>query len=128
MKSRMLLAVVAVIVVVAAVGLGIYLMQYQPHPYSTPPVLYDYSFTVLNPQVTEVAGYKGFLNNVSQGSKLQVNITFTSITDQPLTIPLENLKVTYYNSNVDLHSWINDNGNYYFFNNKPLTILSVQIR
>ncbi|MGE5637723.1 MAG: hypothetical protein ACM3WQ_03355, partial [Chloroflexota bacterium] len=44
--------------------------------------------------------------------KLQVNITFTSIGDQSLTLPIENLKVTYYNSNVDLHKWINDNGNY----------------
>ncbi len=104
--------IVAVVVVVVAVGLGIFIKQNQVNPYSTPPVLYHSNFTVLNPQVTEVAGYNGFFNNVSQGLKLQVKITFTAIGDQALTLPMENLKVTYYSSNVDPHTWIDGNGNY----------------
>jgi hypothetical protein len=79
---------------------------------STPPMLYDHNFSVLNTGVAEVSGYNGFLDNVSQGLSLQVNITFTSKTSQQIVIPVENLKVTYYNSTVDLHRWINTNDNY----------------
>ena len=81
-------------------------------PASTPPTLYTYSFSVLNQQVTKVAGYSDFLNNVTQGLSLQENLTLTSTTDQSITIPIENLTVTYYNSIVNLNSWINDNGNH----------------
>jgi hypothetical protein len=99
---------IALLVVVVVVISALYSFT----PKSTPPMLYNYNLSVLNPQVTEVAGYNGFLNNVSQGLLLQVNITFTSITNQPITIPIENLTVTYYNSTVDLHRWADDNGNY----------------
>lgn len=112
MKSRILFVIVVVVIIATAVGLILFFKQNQVHPYSTPPELYYSTLTVLNPQVTEVAGYEGFFNNISQGLKLQVNIIFTSIGDQSLTLPIENLKVTYYNNNVDLHKWINDNGNY----------------
>jgi hypothetical protein len=80
-------------------------------PISNPLSLYDYNYSVLNPQVTEVSG-TGFLNNVSQGLSLEVNITFTSFTNQPITIPMENLIIYYYNSTVNLHNWINNNDSY----------------
>ena len=60
---------------------------------STPPMLYDHNFSVLNTGVAEVSGYNGFLDNVSQGLSLQVNITFTSKTSQQIVIPVENRKV-----------------------------------
>ncbi len=97
----------------------------------TPPLLYDDKISVINPQVTEVSGYIGFFNNVSQGLPLEVNVTFTSLTNLPIIIPIENLTVTYYNSTVDLHSWINNNINYsliqqqafnYFFSLNQLTL------
>jgi hypothetical protein len=77
-----------------------------------PVSIYNYGFSVLNPQVTEVSGYNGFYNNVSRGMSLEVKMTFNSITDQPITIPIENLSVSYYNSTVDLLRWINGNGSY----------------
>ena len=43
---------------------------------------------------------------------LKVNMTFNSLTDQPIIIPVENLSVSYYNSTGNLHSWINGNDNY----------------
>jgi hypothetical protein len=87
-----------------------------PSPYhgfvATPVSIYNCSFSVLNPQVTEVSGYNSFYNNVSQGMSLEVKMTFNSITDQPITIPIENLTISYYNNTVDLHRWINNDGSY----------------
>ncbi len=77
-----------------------------------PVSIYNYSFSVLNPEVAEVSGYNGFYNNVSQDTSLEVKMTFNSTTNQPITIPIENLTVSYYNSTVDLHRWINNNDNY----------------
>jgi hypothetical protein len=106
--NRKYIIPVAIMIVAVVIVLALYSLT----PKSTPPMLYNCNFSVLNPQVTEVAGYDGFLNNVSQGLLLQVNITFTSITNQPITIPIENVTVTYYNSTVNLHRWVDDNGNY----------------
>jgi hypothetical protein len=99
---------------------------------ATPVSVYNCSFSVLNPQVTEVSGLgNGFYNNVSQGTSLKVKMTFASRTDEPITIPVENLTVSYYNSTVDLHRWINNNANYssiqqqafdYSFNLNPVTV------
>jgi hypothetical protein len=98
---------------------------------ATPVSVYNYSFSVLNPQVTKVFGYSGFYDNVSQGMPLEVNMTFNSRTDQPITIPIENLSVSYYNSTVNLNRWLNNNGNYsniqqqafsYSFNPNSVTI------
>jgi hypothetical protein len=81
-------------------------------PVSTPPSLYTVNLSVLNPQVTEVSGYNNFYNNITQGSSLQVNMSLTSRTNQPATVPIKNLTISYYNSTVDLHKWINDERNY----------------
>jgi uncharacterized membrane protein len=103
---------IAILIVAVVVVLAYYSFTQKTTPASTPPGLYYCDFSVLNPQVTEVAGYNDFYNNVSQGLPLQVNITFTSTTNQSITILIENLTVTYYNSTVDLHRWIDNNGNY----------------
>lgn len=66
-----------------------------------PPWYVASNITVLNPGVTEVPGFAWFFNNVSQGLQLQVNITFSSETDQQINVPIENLTVTYYNSTVN---------------------------
>ena len=100
--NRKFLAVASLIVLVAAVALVVFLLQNQPLPHSSPPLLYDCTFSVLNPQVTEVAGYNGFFNNVSQGLQLQVNMTFTSLTNQPIMIPIENLSARYGYGNYSL--------------------------
>jgi uncharacterized membrane protein len=41
-------------------------------------------------------------------------MTFTSITNQPIMIPIENLSAHYINSTVDLQRWINGYDNYSF--------------
>jgi hypothetical protein len=110
--NRKYIIPIAVLIVAVVIVLAYYSFTPKFTPASTPPVGYDCNLSVLNPHVTKVAGYNSFFNNVSQGLPLQVNITFRSITNQPITIPIENLTVTYYNSTVDLHGWINDNGNY----------------
>jgi hypothetical protein len=128
MKRTVLAGIIILIVVVSALAIISSLNTKQassvgtPSPVSsstpnhgfeaTPVPVYNLSFSVLNPQVTEVSGYNGFYNNVSQGLSLQVNMTFTSRTDQPIIIPVENLSVSYYNSTVNLHSWINSDDDY----------------
>lgn len=72
---------------------------------------YECSFTALNPQNAQVPGYSGFYN-VSQGSRLQMNVTFTSVSNQLVTISIENLTVTYFTSTVNLHSVTSGEGNY----------------
>ena len=48
----------------------------------TPVSVYNCSFSVLNPQITEVPGLgNGFYNNVSKGMSLEVKMTFDSTTD-----------------------------------------------
>lgn len=116
-KTAIALLLIAIVVVASV---AVYLFEsskartgnVNPKFTPTPVPLYDYNCSVLNPQVTEVSGYNGFYNNVSQGLPLEVNITFMSLTNQPIRIPIENLTVTYFSSIVDLHRWIDSNGNY----------------
>lgn len=92
-KYAILVAILVVAVVVPLAYFSCFLNKATFSPRGTPIPLYDYNFSALNPQVTEVSGNNGFFNNVSQGLPLQVNVTFTSKTDQPITIPIENLTV-----------------------------------
>jgi uncharacterized membrane protein len=110
--NRKYIIPIAILIVAVVIVLAYCSFTQKITPASTPPMLYDCNLSVLNPQVTKVAGYNSFFNNVSQGLPLQVNMTFTSMATQPITIPIENLRVTYYSSTVDLHRWIDDNGNY----------------
>jgi len=111
-KYAILAAILVVVIVVPLAYFSYISNKAAISPRGTPIALYDHNFSALNPQVTEVSGLNGFFNNVSQGLPLQVNVTFTSKTDQPITIPIENLTVTYYNSTVNLHSIFSTNDNY----------------
>jgi hypothetical protein len=81
--------------------------------FGTPIAMFSYTISTQSLGVTNIEGYTGAFGNVSQGSTLQVNLTFSSImTKQPIVIPIENLVVTYYNSTVNYHSWITYNDNF----------------
>lgn len=80
--------------------------------YGTPVPLFSYNISTSNLGVVNIAGYTGAFDNISQGVLLQVNLTFTSITDQQIVIPLENLTVTYYNTLVNRHNFISTSDNY----------------
>lgn len=131
-RRIILLAYFAIIILVIALAYFVVIPQLTNtvHLADTPVPLYQCSLSVLNPQVTEVPGYNSFYDNVSQGMSLKVNLTFNSTTNQPITIPIENLTVSYYSNTVNLHSWVN-NGEYYSiqqqafnysFSQKQLTI------
>lgn len=66
-----------------------------------PPWYQATNVTALNPNVTEVHGYAWYFDNVSQGLSLQVNITLSSETTEPINVPMENLTVEYYNSTIN---------------------------
>jgi hypothetical protein len=110
LNRKYLILIITILIIALAVLAYSYTQSIAPR--GTPIRLYDYKISVLNPQVTEVSGYNGFFNNISQGLSLEVNMTFTSRTDQPTILPVENISISYYNSTVNLHSWINDNGDY----------------
>jgi len=67
----------------------------------TPLPLISGSFSALDPKSNGAPGYAGTYN-VSQGASLKVNWTIRSESGQPLSIPIENLSVAYYNSTVNL--------------------------
>ncbi len=73
MRSRNLLAAVAVVVVVAVVGLTIYLMQNQGHPLPTP-ALYD----IVNGNITVNArSYQYYAFNLSNDADLVPTVSGT---------------------------------------------------
>ena len=83
----------AVAVVAGLVYLG-YSNKIQP--VSTPIPLYNYGFSFPDgSQISDVI-------NVSQGETQQVNLTLTPINNSPeISIPIENITLTAYNSTVD---------------------------
>lgn len=117
MSSRRRIGVAVILAAVAVVAaVSIYSLSSQPnasspagffnpdiHLASDPIPQYECNFSALNPQAVEVPGYSGFYN-VSQGSQLQVNVTFTSITSVPVTVQIDNLTLTYFTSTVNLNN------------------------
>ena len=82
---------IVTIVLLVALGVGLSLTVLRPHPVGTPVVSYSYNISPLNT--------KGM--NISQGTTLQANLTFTSKNNQQLSIPIENLKLSTYNEEVE---------------------------
>jgi hypothetical protein len=107
-----IISIILIVIVIA--GLAYFgFISNRTVPPSTPVPLYSCNIVPLNPAVTNVPGFgTGAMDNVTQGTRLQVNLTFTSRTDQQLAISIENLMVTYYNSTVDYHRWVDTNNNY----------------
>lgn len=48
--------------------------------------------------------------NVTQGSTLPINFTFTPITNQPIEIPIENITLSSYSDTINPKAWV-DTGN-----------------
>ena len=62
----------------------------------------------------------GVYFNVTQGATLPINLTFTSITDQPIEIPIENLTLSTYSDTINPKVWA-DTGNSSFIQDNILT-------
>ena len=84
--------ILAVVVVVGLVYLG-YAIRIQP--VSTPITLYSHSIS------SENTGLILDVINASQGTTQQVNLTLSSMSSAQIAIPIENLKLTAYNSTID---------------------------
>jgi hypothetical protein len=92
-----LLAVVAVFMVGVISALVYFGFVAQKTPSATPAVQYSTTISSLNTKDL----------NVSQGTNLQLNLTFTSISSEQLTIPIENLTLLGYDGSmpIDYKSW-----------------------
>ena len=96
MKRRYypIIAIILVTVVVAGVVYLGYSSRIQP--FSTPKTLYNYGFS--SPDGSVISD----VMNVSQGETQQLNLTLTSMNNSPeISIPIENITLTAYNSTVD---------------------------
>lgn len=105
MKKKISIASAVLIVTIVVILLSASLSS-NPHkvtPIGTPPLQYICSFSPSG----------GVIANATQGSTQQINITLKSTTGQQITVPIEDLKMTYYSPTVDLNNWINtDNDTY----------------
>jgi hypothetical protein len=72
----------------------------------TPPIIYSSSLVGIN-----IPESNGILNT-SQGETIQVNLTLTSMTSEQITVPVEDLLMTYYNATIDYSRWVNAFNNY----------------
>jgi hypothetical protein len=78
-------------------------------PNKTPIPLVNENFSV--DKDIAISGYTGWIN-VSQGTNFNVNLTLTSLAGQIEKVQIENLTLTYYNSQVKLGSNINTLNDY----------------
>jgi hypothetical protein len=88
-KKIFLIAIAVVLAWVFAI------VVFHPQPAGTPVVSFSSSMSTLNTKDM----------NVTQGTTVQVNLTFTETLDTQVTIPIENLKLIAYNQTVDYSNW-----------------------
>jgi hypothetical protein len=91
-KRKIALSTFLVILVIVV---GIYFFNNSKMPVGTPVMDFDYQIFPLNTQ-----DY-----NVTQGSNFEVNLTFTSIINNQIVIPLENLSIAAFNSTISYSNW-----------------------
>lgn len=96
-----MLAVSAVLGVAIVLALAYFYYSSHQTPYGTPPILFFSNVSSLNTKDL----------NVSQGTILRLNLTFTSLSNKQLTIPIENLKLIAYSETIDYTNWDTSNWN-----------------
>jgi len=72
----------------------------------TPPLAYSSKLTGIG-----IPQFDGIFN-ASQSSTIQANLTLTSMSAEKITVPIEDLRMTYYNATVDYKRWVNNDYNY----------------
>lgn len=103
-----LITIFIVAVLLASLVIIIYNQNYiqKNEPPKATPDWIDYVYTskisALNSEVPSETYF-----NVTQGSTLLINITFTSITNQPIEIPIENLTLSTYSDKINPNVWSN---------------------
>ncbi len=97
MKKRVVLTVILVVAILVAVVGIIIVIRNNEQPKLTPlPGLENlYLITIDNNSYV----------NVTQGTTLPINVTFTSSTNQPIEIPIENLSLSTYTSVINPKVW-----------------------
>ncbi len=97
---------ISIILVVAVIAALYFFYTYGDHPASTPIILYTSIISSENSaSINDVL-------NASQGTNQEVNLTLSSITSAKIEIPIENLKLTAYNSTIDYgNNWDTNNWN-----------------
>ncbi len=117
-KKSVLINILAVAVLIAVLGIAEYIHSNEV-PNATPP----------NPGPTYVFSYKinsepsnqdNTYFNATQGATLPINLTFTSLTNQPIEIPIENLTLSTYSSTINPKVWA-DTGNASFVQDNVFT-------
>jgi hypothetical protein len=101
-RSLLLYAVPIAALTLVVVILAFWFFMWRIAPISTPPVLIDENITVINEGVSSISGFNSAFANVPQGTNLQFIVNFSSLSDEPMLIQIENLRMTYYNSSVDI--------------------------
>jgi hypothetical protein len=84
-------------------------------PLSTPELLFISNMSVPNSEMPNESYF-----NVTQGMTFSVNVTFTSMTSQPIEIPIENLTLSTYSSTINPKVWA-DTGNSSFVQDDVLS-------
>jgi hypothetical protein len=112
-RSLLLYAVPVAALTLAAVILAFWFSMSMWTPASTPPTVIEVNITVINQGITPISGFNSAFDNVPQGTNLQFNLNFASRNGEPVLMQIENLKINYYNSTVDIKQWINSDPNQY---------------
>ena len=103
-----LITILIVAVLLASLVIIIYNQNYIQRnelPKPTPEwieYVYTSKISALNSEVPSETYF-----NITQGSTLLINITFTSITNQPIEIPIENLTLSTYSDKINPNVWSN---------------------
>lgn len=121
--NRKIVSIAILLVAVLVAGLGILAynqIKNQP-PKATPFSGPDYVFTSKISALKSEVSTESY-SNVTQGSTLQLNLTFTSIANQPIEIPVENLTLSTYSDTINPSVWA-DSGNSSFIQDNVLTYI-----
>jgi hypothetical protein len=100
-KKAIIASILVVAILVAALGIAILLRNNEQPKQTTHPSLEVF-------YLVNVANYSYV--NVTQGMTAHINVTFTSVTNQPIEIPIENLTLSTYSSTINPKVWA-DNEN-----------------
>ncbi|HUJ84262.1 MAG TPA: hypothetical protein VLV84_01500 [Candidatus Acidoferrales bacterium] len=100
-KKAIIASILVVAILVSALGIAILLRNNEQPKQTTHPSLKVF-------YLANVANYSYV--NVTQGTTARINVTFTSVTNQPIEIPIENLTLSTYGSTINPKIWA-DTGN-----------------